>query len=627
MWLQARDILIGAVREIVPSWRSLAITDLAYKALAFALLTPAATLLLHVLLRRTHTEVVADADILLFFVTTRAGVVALILGGAVIIAITALEMACLMAIGLAAAHGRPVNARSALVFAASRSAHVLALTAQMVLRVLAALLPFVLALGLVYLALLREHDINFYLAERPPVFSAAAALIGVILAALAVLLVWTVARWALALPLVLFENVPPRRVFADSARRSAGNRPLVVVVVAVWAVFAAALTAVAGWLPEITGRALAPHFSGSMALLLLFVTGLALGWAALVLAAGIVNASLFALVIVRLYLRVGEPRQPRLPEPAALGRFGVPVRLSRPVRAFIVATVVLVFVGVAVLAMVVSSRQDVPLVIAHRGASAQAPENTLAAFRLAVEQGADVVELDVQESADGEVLVVHDSDLMKLAGDPRRIWEATAAELRAVDIGSRAGPQFAAERVPTLAEALALSKGRAHVIVELKSYGHDQQLEERVAAIVEAAGMEADCSFMSLDHHMVRRMKRLRPEWRVGVLAAKAFGDLTSLEADFLAVEAKMASPRFVRRAHRAGQEVYVWTVNDPAWMLTALSRGVDGLITDRPDLARRVVARREELSDAQRVLVALLIRLGARPEALAAEDALRPPP
>jgi glycerophosphoryl diester phosphodiesterase len=194
-----------------------------------------------------------------------------------------------------------------------------------------------------------------------------------------------------------------------------------------------------------------------------------------------------------------------------------------------------------------------------------------------------------------------------------------------VDIGSFTGPQFASERVPTLAEALDACKGRSRVIVELKSYGHDQQLEEKVAAIVEAAGMVNDTIFMSLDHGMVRRMKMLRPQWRVGVLVAKAIGDLTSLEADFYAVEARIATRSMVRQAHRAGRDVYVWTVNDPAWMLSAMSHGVDGLITDRPEVARQVVARRAGMSDAQRILVALLVRLGARTEVLAREDALRP--
>ena len=254
-----------------------------------------------------------------------------------------------------------------------------------------------------------------------------------------------------------------------------------------------------------------------------------------------------------------------------------------------------------------------------------APENTLAAFRLGAAERADFVELDVQESLDGEVVVVHDSDLMKVAASPMKIWEHTLAELRSVDIGSHKGPEFKDERVATLAEALAACKGKSGVLVELKSYGHNDRLEEKVAAIVEAAGMENDCMFMSLDHYQVGRMKRLRPSWRVGVLVAKALGDITSLHADFVAVEARMATRRFVRRAHRAQQDVYVWTVNDPAWMLAAMSSGVDGLITDRPALAREVIARRAQMSDAQRLLAALLVRAGARTEALESEDALRP--
>jgi len=178
--------------------------------------------------------------------------------------------------------------------------------------------------------------------------------------------------------------------------------------------------------------------------------------------------------------------------------------------------------------------------------------------------------------------------------------------------------------VPTLAEVFALCKGRVRVVVELKSYGHDERLEERVAAVVEEAGMVADCVYMSLDHDMVRTMKALRPGWRVGILTAKALGDLTTLDADFLAVEAKIATARFVRRAHRAGKDVYVWTVNDPAQMLRAMSRGVDGLITDRPGFARQVVERRAGMSDAQRLLAALLVRLGADTDTLDAVSGSR---
>jgi glycerophosphoryl diester phosphodiesterase len=282
-------------------------------------------------------------------------------------------------------------------------------------------------------------------------------------------------------------------------------------------------------------------------------------------------------------------------------------------------------VGAGLFAFLANRRQSPAMVIAHRGSSAIAPENTLAAFRLAADQHTDFIELDVQESADGHVLVVHDSDLMKVGGNPTKIWDGDAANLRSIDIGSFRDPRYSAERVPTLAEALAACKGRCRVIVELKSYGHDKQLEERIAAVVEGAGMERACVFMSLDRDMVRKMKALRPSWRVGLLVAKAIGDLTELKADFLAVEARMASRSFVRRAHNAGQDVYIWTVNDPAWMFVGLSRGVDGLITDKPDVARAVIERRAQMSEPQLFLAAQLIRLGATTDTLAAEDALRP--
>jgi glycerophosphoryl diester phosphodiesterase len=373
------------------------------------------------------------------------------------------------------------------------------------------------------------------------------------------------------------------------------------------------------------GRGLAPHVAGSLAGIVSFVAGLATFWLLLGLAAGVFNASVFSLLVLRLYLRVGEPRNPRAPGVTAEEAPAVSRQTRRRVLGAAAAVAVLAVIG-AVLFVAAPARKSQPVaVIAHRGASAEAPENTLAAFRLAADQKTDYVELDVQESKDGEVLVIHDSDLMKLGGSAAKVWEADAAYLRKIDIGSVVGPHFAAERVPTLAEALAVCKGRSKVIVELKQYGHGVRLEEKVVGIVEAAGMADDCVFMSLDHGMVRKMKELRPAWRTGVLAAKTIGDLTLLGADFVAVEKRMVTPRFVRHSHRAGQEVYPWTVDDPATMLAMMSRGVDGLITNKPALARLAIARRAEMSEAQRVLVALLVRLGTPPEDLLSDEDLRP--
>jgi glycerophosphoryl diester phosphodiesterase len=265
------------------------------------------------------------------------------------------------------------------------------------------------------------------------------------------------------------------------------------------------------------------------------------------------------------------------------------------------------------------------LVFAHRGASASAPENTLASFRRAAAEHTDFVELDVQESSDGVVVVAHDRDLMKVARSPLQIWSSTEQQLREVDIGSSFSAKFKDERVPTLAEALAVCKGVCRMDIELKDYGKSRRLEERVVELVEAAGMQNDIVTMSLNRTMVENMKRLRPNWRAGLLAAKAIGQPSRLPFDFLAVESRMATHRFIRAAHAAHKPVYVWTVNDPQRMIRMIGLGADGLITDRPALAREVLARYAAMTQAERLLLFAMTRLGVREEISEPEDDLRP--
>ncbi|NIP85059.1 MAG: glycerophosphodiester phosphodiesterase, partial [Planctomycetales bacterium] len=254
-------------------------------------------------------------------------------------------------------------------------------------------------------------------------------------------------------------------------------------------------------------------------------------------------------------------------------------------------------------------------VTAHRGASAAAPENTLAAIRQAIADGADWVEIDVQETADGQVVVFHDSDFMKLAGNDLKIWDATLDDLQDIDIGSWFGPQFSHQRVPTLAAVLEECRGKVGVNIELKYYGHDQQLEQRVAEIVEAHDMVSRVVIMSLKMDAVRKMKQLRPDWKVGLLMSVAAGDLRQIDADFLAVNANFVHRRFVRSVQADGKQVLAWTVNDAPTMSVMIGRGINSLITDKPALARSVLEQRAQLSATERVLLELGTILGVTSE------------
>jgi glycerophosphoryl diester phosphodiesterase len=235
----------------------------------------------------------------------------------------------------------------------------------------------------------------------------------------------------------------------------------------------------------------------------------------------------------------------------------------------------------------------------------------MAAVRRAIADGADWVEIDVQESRDGHVVVFHDSDFMKLSGNPLKIWDGDLADIQKQDIGSWFGPEFAGERVPTLAQVLEETRGRAGLMIELKYYGHDQQLEQRVVDIVESAGMVDEVSIMSLKLQGVQKLQALRPDWKVGLLAATAMGDLAKVDVDFLAVSARMATTRFIRRVHASDKRILVWTVNDALSMSKWMSMGVDGVITDEPALAGEVLRERAQMSTAERLLVSAALFLG----------------
>jgi glycerophosphoryl diester phosphodiesterase len=603
------DVLSAAWKDWKRTWPVLLAVFVVYQLAAFVILTPLVGLALRTFLSFSGRSVLADQDIL-FFALSPIGLATLILAAGAIIAIVAVEQAALMTIGFGTVQGVRVKAGSALVVAARHAGSILAIAVRLVARVLVLAAPFLAAGGVVYWLFLTEHDINFYLSERPTELWIAAAFIGAIVLALAWVLVPRLLGWAYALPLHLFESVPARGALAKSTERASGRRASLARVLVTWAVVSLLIPMLGAGLVTTVGRFVVARAQGSMNLLLFAMGGVLVLWGVVNLLGAFFQASSFALLVVRLYDRA------RSSEAAQPGE-GL-VRDSRGGFPFKPALVGLLAAALAAgllgyfLIKAVRTEDDV-IVIAHRGAAGRAPENTMASFRAAMDDGADLVELDVQESKGGDVVVIHDSDFMKIAGESVRVWEGELDELRRFDIGGWFSPDFSTERLPTLEEVLALARSRgARLDIELKYYGHNERLEERVVELVEAAGMADGVVIMSLHAPIVAKMRELRPTWTVGILTATAVGDLASADADFLAVHTGMATRRFIRRAQAAGKKVYVWTVNDPILMSRMMSRGVDGVITDEPALARAVIARRAELSSLERLLLLASYWLGA---------------
>jgi glycerophosphoryl diester phosphodiesterase len=517
-----------------------------------------------------------------------------------------------MVVGYGAAEDRRITWFGALRYVFLESPRILLLGSHLLVR--AALLagPMLALVGGVYWTFLRQYDINYYLTNRPPAFLWAGGIAGVLAAVLAVLLAIKVVQWVLALPAVLFENLRPPAAIRDSIADSKGHRWTIFWWIVAWLVAGALASIAITWTIGQLGRLIVPVSSTSMTVVALTMGGIGLLSLFTNAILSFLSASLFALLVVRLYRDLSGPGAParEIAEPGSLSdRPAIRIPHKGLLWGGIVAAIACV-VSAVMLARSVRLEDDT-LIMAHRGAALHAPENTLASVHRAISDSTDYIEIDVQETADGEVAVFHDSDFMKTARNPLTIWDARRADIDAIDIGSWFDPAYSAERVPTLEEVLVAAQGKSRVVIELKYYGHDQDLERRVIDIVEQAGMVDEIVVMSLKYDKVQKIRAMRPDWTYGLLTSVNLGDATRFDVDFLAVNAVTATRGFVERAHRAGMDVYVWTVNDPYLMSAMMSRNVDGIITDDPGLAREVLQIRSRLDPVQRLLVGIGSEIG----------------
>jgi glycerophosphoryl diester phosphodiesterase len=249
-----------------------------------------------------------------------------------------------------------------------------------------------------------------------------------------------------------------------------------------------------------------------------------------------------------------------------------------------------------------------PSTVAHRGASGLAPENTLAAVRAAVALGADAVEVDLHRTGDGALVVVHDHTLTRTTDIARRlpgragcrVGELTHDEVRALDAGSWFSPSYAGERVPLLTEVLDLLRGSGTgLLLEVKDPASYPGIEADVATALREASTGGSPTgrhvvVESFDHASMLRLKQIVPSVPVGLLGAPPRRLLPRLAgwADQVNPAARWLRRCYVDAVHDAGLDCQPWTVDDPAAMARLAHLGVDGVITNRPDLLDHVLQR-----------------------------------
>jgi glycerophosphoryl diester phosphodiesterase len=236
-----------------------------------------------------------------------------------------------------------------------------------------------------------------------------------------------------------------------------------------------------------------------------------------------------------------------------------------------------------------------PTIFAHRGSIAHAPENTLAAFNLAVAQGAPAIELDAKLTADVEIVVFHDQTLERTTDGRGKLREQTLAGLKELDAGVHFSAAYKGEKIPTLTEVFETVGRLIFINVELTNYTSPRdQLPDKAAALVQKFGLEDRVMFSSFNRYALQRVSRLLPEVPRGLLAlpgilgapARSWLGRMGLAYQAIHPAERDATPGLIKKAHQRGYRVHVYTVNRRQEMLRLFQEGVDGIFTDDPPLA-----------------------------------------
>ncbi len=585
--------MLRTIRRALPK---LALYETFYRILTAAVIGPLLAAGLTLLLRLTGDTAVTNQDIAAFLLHP-IGLVGLLITAAVVTAVLFVEWAGLFdLLDIIGAGGR--RTATITLVRSMRKLPDFAVLGVLQLGIGAvAAVPFAVAIFLVQRKFLGAHDINYYLAGHLDQLAPALLIVVPVLAVFAFIAVRLYIQWIFALPMVMLDGLSPRQALRKSKALTRGYKFRIAVALGIWWVICLVVLGLAGalfrWIGglilDLTPARLGPQlvllsivFAGHLVIAFAFssigVTGhVALAWR---------------------FFRLARPRQA---SPAAINPDGYRFRSA----VWIGLAAFALLIGVGAFRLVRAPVDPHPVAImAHRGASHYAPENTRASIREAVNQRADGAEIDVQTTSDGVVVLLHDGDLMRVANDPRKLADLTYAELKQVDVGTHFDPTFAGERAPTLAQAMDATGGKITLNIEVKYNGPNPGLPAAVVEVIRKKRFADRCIISSLNAAGAAEVKALMPELEVGVITAAYLGDLAGAGWDFISAERGVATRSFVKSVHRHGKEIYVWTVNDPNQMVHFITLGVDGILTDDPATLRELVDDYQELSDPERLLL-----------------------
>jgi glycerophosphoryl diester phosphodiesterase len=470
-----------------------------------------------------------------------------------------------------------------------RLPEVLWISVRWSLVVVAAVLVLGLVPGLGFLVFLSEYDINYYLKSQPAEWWIVIGISAVWIVGVGSVLVRALLRISLLFPLWVRRPVGLRTCARESWGLTRGHAHRL----GLLALVSISLVLLVHLLLNLaifrTMEALLPLAAGSLRGSLAVIGG---GLLVLVLEsfAALCAGVAWICAIWSLYCDGLAPAPAgEVKAAAAPGKRG-----TKPLRALVLAggcAALVVFILHVAVKLPQQVSQPRTIVIAHRGGAGEAPENSAEAFRLAVSNGcSDMVEMDVALTADGVLILAHDSDLMRQADEPRKLADMGWDEMSGLTLKTPQSHGNQLAPVARLEEVLREISNQCPVIVEFKHSKLTTNLVSATVAAVQELGLMENALFMSLDLVDVQGVQALAPGAKVGYFVSVEMGNFLELQLNCIAPRHTLVTRKIVADARARGMPVFAWTVDDPVRIVQLLELGVDGIITNEPSRVRKLV-------------------------------------
>lgn len=401
-------------------------------------------------------------------------------------------------------------------------------------------------------------------------------------------------RWVLAIPELIIENKSAKECLRNSKLFYKRNRLTLFVYTTIWTIINTTIYLVLEQLfifEEIAlGKVLGSNsinflIIGGIILLLFYI---------LYVLVSIIMMPIFISFLVELFYKIrNEKVQERNFATTDDYNRNFIYKISKAIGStYLQISIILFVIFIGIKGADIIFNKTIPIdtqITAHRGSTLNAPENSIASIKEAINEGADFAEIDVQTTKDDVPVLFHDTSLKRIAGSNKEIKDLLYEEVSKIDNGSYYDPEFSNEKIPSLEDVLKEAKGKIKLNIELKPMKENDTVAKKTIELIKKYNMEDEVVITSLNYNCLMEAKSYDPMIKYGYIIAVSAGELKNIDVDFLSIESSLVNPELITKIHDMNKEIHAWTIDSKDTAEDMIALGVDNIITDDVPMVHKI--------------------------------------